>query len=268
MILRLREVLIGLHDLRLERTPVIVHASLKAFGPVEGAAETIVTALESVFSCVIMPTFTYKTMIIPGTGPENNGMEYGTGRDVNRMAEFFSMRMPADRLMGIIPETLRRRPNAVRTRHPILSFAGIQADKILSTQTIDQPLEPIIELERAGGWVLLLGVDHTVNTAIHCAERIAGRPTFTRWALTTKGVVACPSFPGCSAGFGAITSECSRYTCTVEIGSAEVRAIPLSMLFRLVAGRLREDPLAMLCSNPDCGRCNQVRALMQKGEGA
>ncbi len=43
-----------------------------------------------------MPAFTYKTMLTPLTWSENNGITYGSGADVNRMAEFFDSQMPAD----------------------------------------------------------------------------------------------------------------------------------------------------------------------------
>src|SRR5512140_811779 len=110
MTVRLRDLLLGFRDLRLREAPVIVHSSLSSFGPVEGGAETVVDALAKVFNAVVVPTFTYKTMIIPLAGPADNAMVYGSGGDKNRMAEFFTSRMPADPLMGIIPETLRKYP--------------------------------------------------------------------------------------------------------------------------------------------------------------
>ena len=108
MTIRLRELLLGLRDLRLANAAVIVHSSLKSFGQVEGGAATVVNALVAAFDTVIVPTFTYKTMIIPLVGPENNSITYGSQQDQNRMAEFFTPGMPADPLMGVIPEILRR----------------------------------------------------------------------------------------------------------------------------------------------------------------
>ena len=143
MTVRLRDLLLGLRDLRLADAPVIVHSSLKSFGQVEGGAVTVVNALVAVFSTVIVPTFTYKTMITPLTGPENNGITYGSRQDQNQMAEFFTPRMPADPLMGIIPEMLRRHPRAMRSNHPIQSFAGINAEKFLASQTMDDHLAPL-----------------------------------------------------------------------------------------------------------------------------
>jgi aminoglycoside 3-N-acetyltransferase len=120
-------------------------------------------------------------------------------------------------------------------------------------------LAPLKRLEEAGGWVLLLGVDHTVNTSIHYAEKLAGRRQFIRWALTPKGVMECPGFPGCSAGFQSIAPDVEKYTRQVQVGNAQVQAVPLKMLFKAVVGRIHQDPLALLCQQADCERCNAIR---------
>ncbi len=265
MTVRLRHLLLGLREFKLEDRPVIVHASFKSFGEVEDGVGSVVGALATVFKAVMVPTFTYKTMVTPLVGPPDNALVYGSQQDLNRMAEFFNPKMPADPLMGIIPETLRNYKGAHRTLHPILSFAGIGVDWALKTQTMDEPLAPIRALQERDGWVLLMGVDHTVNTSIHYAERLAGRRTFVRWALTPKGVVACPNFPGCSAGFQALAPELERYTRHVKIGEADIMAVPLKMIFKAVITRIKKDPLTLLCQQADCERCNQIRKLAQQG---
>ena len=262
MTVRLRDLLLGLRDLHLGKAPVIVHSSLKSFGQVEDGADTVVNALGSVFATVMVPTFTYKAMVTPLTGPNDNAITYGSGTDQNRKVEFFTAKMPADPLMGVIPETLRRYPHARRSNHPIQSFAGINAEKYLVAQTMTAHLAPLGLLEQADGWIVLMGVNHTVNTSIHYAEILAGRKLFVRWALTPKGVVECPGFPGCSAGFQAIAPEVDKFTRKVQIGDAIVQAVPLKMLFRVVIARLKNDPLALLCQQEDCERCNQIRALV------
>ncbi len=244
------------------KAPVIVHASLSSFGYVEGGAATVVESLLAVFPMVMMPTFTYKTMITPLVGPPDNGLTYGSGSDANRLAEFFTPEMPADSLMGIIPETLRRHPRARRSAHPILSFCGVNVDFALRTQTLAQPFAPIGALAAREGWVLLLGVDHTVNTSIHYAEQLAGRKTFVRWALTPQGVIECPNFPGCSAGFQAIAPYLQKSTRREHIGNALVQAVPLRVLFEKTSACLRADPLALLCTQQTCERCAQVRAIV------
>ena len=172
-----REVELGLHSLNINPNyPVILHASLSSFGEVQGGADTLLGAVTHCFHSVMAPTFTYKTMIIPLTGPENNGIKYGSGEASNSLVEFFEPEnMPADKSMGVVPEKLRTHPEAVRSNHPILSFSGIHCEKALQKQTLKQPLAPVLELSEQQGWGLLLGVDHTANTTLHLAEKLSGR---------------------------------------------------------------------------------------------
>ena len=240
-------------------SPVIAHGSLSAFGRVQGSGEAVVGALLSAFQTVIMPTFTYKTMLTPEEGPPDNAMSYGASYSQNRLAEFYTPHMPADRLMGILPETLRQRPEACRSGHPILSFSGINAGDYLAADTRLEPLQPIRKLYEAGGWVLLLGVDHTVNTSIHYGERLAGRKQFLRWALTPHGVQECPGFPGCSLGFEAAAAHLNGFQRQVALGDGEITAVSLHDLILTVKRILAADPLALLCDQPDCERCAATR---------
>jgi aminoglycoside 3-N-acetyltransferase len=249
----------GLSQLGLKKSLVIAHASLKAYGHIEGGAETLLEALLDSTRGVIMPTFTYKTMLNPEIGPPKNGMTYGSEADLNKMAEAYRPDMPADKMMGVLPETLRRHPQAKRSMHPIQSFAGIRADAMLNAQTIFNPLAPIGALAERDGWVLLLGVDHRVNTSIHYAEKLGGRMQFIRWALLPDRVVECSGFPGDSEGFEAIAPLVEKYTRRVEIGGGLVQAVHLQSLIRTVIGELGKNPFALLCSRLDCERCNAVR---------
>lgn len=239
--------------------PVIAHASLSAFGKVRGGAETLLNALLASFGRVMMPAFTYKTMIVPETGPANNAIDYGSGRDLNRMAEFFHADMPVDRLIGAVAEALRRSPLARRSSHPILSFAGIGVEAALEAQSLAEPLAPIGWLHEAGGWVVLMGVNHTVNTSIHYAERLSGRASFVRWALTPEGIVECPGFPGCSQGFQALAPDLEGVVRAAGAGSAVVQAMPLADLVERTLSCLAGDHFALLCASEHCRRCHTVR---------
>ena len=239
--------------------PIIAHASLSAFGEVHGGVDTLLGALLMSFNTLVMPVFTYKTMLTPPVGPPGNGISYGSGQDANLLAEIFRPEMPADRLMGCVPERLRHHPQAQRSCHPILSFTGVNAGEILAAQTLEHPLDPIGVLLEAQGWVLLLGVDHTVNTSIHYAEKLAGRKQFIRWALTAEGVVACPGWPGCSLGFQAIAPQLEQVTRWVEVGATQIQALPLAALIETARALIAEDPQALLCGREDCERCQAVR---------
>ena len=263
--LTFRDFIAGFRNLDIVSSqPIIVHASLSAFGTVYEGVQTLLDALISSFETIIMPTFTYKTMIVPEVGPPDNGITYGSGKDRNQMAEIFDSDMPADSMMGVLAEALRNHPEAVRTNHPILSFAGIHAKNLLAFQNTWEPLQHIQALIDVEGWVLLMGVDQTVNTSIHYAEKLAGRKQFIRWALTPEGVVSCHGFPGCSQGFEQVTPNLEAYIRSIKLGEALVQAVPLVNLMEVVCGMLKEDPFALLCNREDCGRCNAVRASVEE----
>lgn len=249
----------GLAKLGLTKHLVIAHASLKAFGHIEGGAETMLAALLDSVRGIIMPTFTYKSMLNPEVGPPRNGITYGSETDLNKLAEAFYPDMPADKMMGVLPEFLRKHPKAKRSSHPIQSFAGIRADAVINSQRIYDPLSPIGMLAEQDGWVLLLGVDHTVNTSIHYAEKLAGRLQFIRWALLQDRVVECSGFPGDSDGFNVIAPALEKYTRRVEIGDALVQAVHLKSLIKVVMDQIKENPFALLCQRQDCERCTAVR---------
>lgn len=250
----------ALDRLGLAGRPVIVHASLKNFGTIQGGPRTLIQALASSFSGVIMPTFTYKTMVTPGVGPPNNGITYGSGKDLNRMAEPFRLDMPPDKMMGILPRQLLEEKGVTRTSHPILSFAGLGVDDLLLAQTLFDPLAPVRALTEQDGWVLLVNVDHTVNTSIHYGEKLAGRGQFVRWAMVPGRIVECPGYPGDSSGFNDIDEYILPQTRRVDLdGGAFIQAVPLKRLIEVTVEVIKKDPLALLCQRTDCERCNAVR---------
>ena len=263
----LKELVLALRELDLPPgRPVIAHASLSAFGQVLGGADTLLEALLSEFPSLVMPAFTYKTMVFPEQGPPDNAVSYGSYQDANLMAQFFRPSMPVDRLMGTTAEALRRHASTQRSMHPILSFVGVNAGHALAGQTLQEPLAPIGWLVQAEGWVLLLGVDHTVNTSIHYAERQAGRKQFIRWALTPQGVVQCPAFPGCSDGFNAIAQHMASFAHLAFVGETWIQAIPLMHLIRVARDLVKSDPLALLCNHTYCERCSTIRSLVERAQ--
>ncbi len=125
-------------------------------------------------------------------------------------------------------------------------------------------MAPIRALTEADGFVLLLGVDHTMNTTIHYAEQFAGRPSFVRWALTPNKVVECPKIPGCSLGFNAIEPYIKDSTREVEIGETTAQLVPMQDLVRTVQELIIMDRHALLCERKDCPHCDAIRKRTSK----
>jgi len=264
----IRELIFGFESLPLRGQAVIAHGSFKSLGRVQGGSKVVIDALLKSCESLVMPTFTYQSMVTPLVGPPNNAVDYKAEEKNRKKKEAekdyigpipFQRNLPADEEMGILAETLRRHPSAKRSLHPILSFAGVNADFALDRQTIYDPFAPIGALAGKNGWVVLIGVDHTVNTSIHYAEKMAGRRQFIRWALTPNRIIECPGFPGDSAGFQAIADYLENEVDSVTIGEARVEALRLNRLIDKVKLLVKQDPLALLCQREGCARCNAIR---------
>jgi aminoglycoside 3-N-acetyltransferase len=169
-------------------------------------------------------------------------------------------------MMGALPEVIRKHPKAKRSSHPILSFSGIGVDQALESQTLSEPLAPIGVLAEQNGIVLLIGVNHTVNTSIHYAERQAGRKQFVRWALTPQGVLECPGFSGCSDGFEQAAPYLDPITRTTQIGNATLRAVLMAPMIQTISELIQKDPLVLLCHKID-ERCEAVRRSVSASPG-
>ena len=255
-----RDILLALRRIGLEGDsrilvigPAIVPESIR------GGVAALAAALASACKMVIAPAFTYQTMVYPAEGPPDNAVDYAAASSASVEAVFYRPSLHVSPLLGPLPETLRRMEGSSRSDHPILSFTGLGAGEILATQTLEEPFAPINTLAKAGGDVVVLGDDPPPNAALHLAEQRAGRKQFTRWALTPKGVVECPGFPGCSRGFGAIDGKLTGVAWADKVGSFPVVRVPLRDLTNIAAGWIRQDPQALLCDNPDCPFCAAVR---------
>jgi len=165
--LRQDDIVRDLRALKLARGMIVLaHSSLSSLGRVEGGAETVTGALIDAVSpegTVLVPTLT------------------GTAQDGPEHPPLFDTRT-SPCWTGAIPETFRKRPMALRSRHPTHSVAGvgpateqlIAAHEYCATPcAADSPYGRLAEM---GGYVLLLGVTHASNTSLHMVEELAGVP--------------------------------------------------------------------------------------------
>lgn len=250
----------GLIELGLSRsTPVFAHAPFSKIGEVKGGLNTVMGALLATVDNVMMPVFTYSTMIIPQSGPENNFLDYGSGRDSNLRVNIFTFDLPCEMPDCEAAEALREYPATYRSEHPIFSFVGLGLDSALVNHPPDDPYAPIRAMRGLDGWVLLMGAEPTDNFSLHYAEQLAGRKQFIRWALTQDGIVEVPHFPGCPKGFHKINYYLQDELHKSKVGEKIWQAVKLDVLLDTAVALIREDTFALLCNDLSCPRCNIVR---------
>jgi aminoglycoside 3-N-acetyltransferase len=168
--------------------------------------------------------------------------------------------MPAHKRIGVIPETLRKRPGVLRSHHPTHSLAatGQGAAGILATQSIENILGPIEELlVRRSGWVLMLGARINSCTAIHQCERMAGRPYFIRWAYDETGKVVEFRAPMCTGGYPRFEPLLEPIKRETRIGDARVVAYPGREFMRICTDAIRANPEILVC-RPECTYCRDI----------
>jgi aminoglycoside 3-N-acetyltransferase len=264
MMLSYHDITVGLEKLGLNRsTPVLAHIAPANLGEIRGGTDTLLGAILATIDNVMMPSFTYSTMITPEKGPSDNFLQYGSGHAANLNASIFTRKLPCDTHDNEASEALRNYPGTFRSSHPILSFCGLGLDIALVDQTPQDLYAPIRKLMELDGWVALLGSDASENFSLHYAEHLAGRKQFIRWALTEDGIKECPDFPGCSNGFHKINYYLQDELRIAEVGDSRRYAVPLQILVNSAVALIREDPFALLCNSLSCPRCNLVRRFIK-----
>jgi len=154
---------------------VIVHCSLSALGWVIGNAVAVVRALRSVVGdegTIVMPSQTGLSDPSHWQAPAVPESWWPTIRA--NWPAFDPMTTPL-RGMGAVAECFARLAGVVHSGHPAVGFIaqGPDAAELMSRHDLDDGLgdrSPLARLEAAGADIVLIGVGHANNTALHLAE--------------------------------------------------------------------------------------------------
>jgi len=240
---------------------VIVHASLKALGPIDGGAPTVVAALQEALGpkgTLLMPTFSHPT-----------------ADGVWRMTETSSR-------TGAVTEAMRVCAGAVRSCHPTHSVTAWGARAVELTNGherttavgIDSPLHLAA---KAGADILMIGCNFKACTMVHIAESIVRPPyvgkvcyagydrdlvgidrdghrhTFT-WIDTATD----------SAGFMVAQQTMDRQgdIAHVRLANAECLRFTSRACLDTSIALLRADPASLLCRKSECPVCTAGRAIV------
>jgi len=174
---------------------LLIHSSLRQVGPVDGGAATLLAAIIDVAgpdATLVVPTQT--TL---GSVTSRAFLSATAGLSPEERARFaaavpgFDPATTPSTGMGAFAEYLRTRPSAVRSGHPLVSFAalGPRARACASVHDLDCHLgerSPLGWLYAADAAILLLGVGYSVCTAFHLAEyRLPGVAPQRRYRCST-----------------------------------------------------------------------------------
>lgn len=251
----------------------VVHSGYKALGPVQGGPDAVVAALRQACGGTVMaPTFTQQltdpyTWPVPPPEPLRE-------RILAEMKDFDPDQTPPTK-MGAVATALWRTPGALRSRHPVTSWAAIgpRAAELLADQPLDDPEGPdgpIGRAWRADAVVLLIGVGHDADTSVHLAESLLDMPHLralpdrfpSRDAEGRRIWRPVGKTTKCSDAFGRLDPDTAPFERHGRVGDADARWIRSRELVRAAVGRLSREPTALLCDDPECVHCPTSRALL------
>ena len=239
---------------------LFVHSSLSSMGHVIGGADAVVGAILDIIGpegLLMVPTFT------------------------PNCARFDVKNTPSK--TGVITEIVRCMAGATRSWHPTHSVAAIGADAEVFTRDHCKVRalgkgSPVDRVARAGGYVLLLGVGHDVNSTVHVGEAWAEvgyidvRPRSTS---ITQAVIIDPDRrkihtrlfrqPGCSRGFIKLEPHLRERDAIKDgkIGDASIQLMRGQSIIDAVVELAEEKPDGLLCDRPECEHCTNSRAKLR-----
>jgi aminoglycoside N3'-acetyltransferase len=234
----------------LAEHPLCVHASLRSFGHVQDGAQTVIEGLLRQGCTVMVPTHSYGTYHIPP--PESEG--------IDPPAPVYTPDSNAvdAQSMGAIPVYVLHKPGRVRGNHPLDSFTAVGplASQLVEGQSPEDVYAPVRALGQFGGYIVMMGVGLNRLTALHHAERLAGRPLFRLWAKSADGQPVLARLGGCSEGFVNFDPILAPIERQVRVGQSLWRIFPVEPMLALAVDAIRANPMITHCSNADCDECN------------
>ncbi len=225
---------------------VLMHSSLKRLGIIDGGPDAVIDALMDALGpegTLLVPTLTGHEALSAHNPPH-----------IDLRTE------PC--WTGIIPETLRRRDDAVRSIHPTHSCAaiGARAEALTRDHYISPTpcgiTSPYFRVALDGGYIAMLGCTLDTCTTFHTIEEIANLPyvcqedvargtCIDRFGNTVETPCRLHRYDGPARNFPVMEPvlNAKRAMRIERVGNAEVRFINAMALLELTLDQLRYDPM-------------------------
>ncbi len=231
----------GLRELGLANGDrVLLHSSVVSVGELEGGADALIDAFLTVI-----------------------------GKEGTLLAPCFAA-------LGIVPETLKKRPGAVISPCPVGTVVALGRDAEALCRDHWIPDSPHAEdtpygrLAERGGFICLFGVDQDRNTFLHGIEARLKLPYLGEVSekfTTPDGTVREKTwhyYPGPHRDFIGLDHRllAAGAMRIGRIGNAEVRLMPAAELLKVGLEIGSEHPDFVLCDNPECADCTKQRAAL------
>ncbi|MCX4991741.1 MULTISPECIES: aminoglycoside N(3)-acetyltransferase [unclassified Streptomyces] len=215
---------------------LLVHSSLSALGWVNGGPVAVVQGLLDALG-------PHGTLVVPTQSGDLSDPALWSRPPVpeewwpaiRATMPPYDPRVTPSRGVGVIPETVRTWPGALRSAHPETSFAalGPRAAAVVDGHAPDCRLgerSPLARLEAGGARVLLLGAGYSTCTSFHLAEyRVpspvveVGRPSPTGWEKVREVSITSELFEELGTDF-----ERDRPVVRGTVGAARARLFPVA----------------------------------------
>jgi aminoglycoside N3'-acetyltransferase len=232
---------------------LLVHASFRAVRPVEDGPAGLLAAL-----CEALGPA--GTLVLPSWGDDDD-------------APFDPASTPVSPDLGVLADVFRRMPGVVRSAHPF-AFAAIgpHAERVTGDPLPlppHGPASPVGRVHDLDGRILLLGVDHDVDTTLHLAELLGGAPYRTAKHCTVRdpdGRPRCVEYEEndhCTARFALADGWLRAQGLQREgrVGHADARLVRARDVVRVAVAEVARDPLIFLHAPTEgCEECDAARA--------
>ena len=245
-----------------EGDSVVIHSSFRSLGPVKGGPGAVIQALLDVLGAegnLMLPTFNYRLSV------------------QDRLFDPAAISAQT----GIIPETGRTWPGALRSLHPTHSVAviGPDAEELTRDHLKGKALgigSPLDRLAEKDGKVLLIGVGNNTNSMIHVGEEHANVPKEPwQFGLPEIQVLlpdgrkvwhAMDTSTSCSTAFGAVEYPLRQKSLIQDFrrGTTKFQLMRGKDVIEVVCDAVAEQPDILLCTNSECRPCSGARKNLRE----